>query len=154
VCDRIPVHRQRDVVNQLDDQLGQPIRGRSLSGEEERARRDVDLGVAPQPVIEHDDVNHVEQLALVLVNPLDLAVEDGAGIDDVPGRAPQPVREAELGVALRAPETIADAGVAGRDGGVQLTRVPIHRHRALRNQCGQQRVATAASASAQRSSCC
>ena len=49
---------------------------------------DVQVGVVPQPVVEHDDVQHVEQLPLVFVDALDLAVEDRVGIDDLAAWSP------------------------------------------------------------------
>ena len=42
------------------------------------------FGIVAQPVVEHDDVQRVEQLPFVLVDALDLAVEDG--LSDRPRR--------------------------------------------------------------------
>ena len=57
----------------------------------------VERRVLAQPVVEHDDVQRVEQLPLVLVDALDLAVEDRVGIDRLPGRRLEPVGEPRLG---------------------------------------------------------
>ena len=57
-------------------------------------------GIRAQAVIEHHDVQRVEQLALVFVDALDLAVENGVGIDHLAGRGLEPVREAGLGFRL------------------------------------------------------
>ena len=72
------------VVDELDDELGEVVGGRGLAGEEERARRHVELRVLPQAIVEHDDVQRVQQLPLVFVDALDLRVEDRLGIDDLP----------------------------------------------------------------------
>ena len=64
------------------------VGGRRLAGEEERPRRHFEVRVLAQPVVEHDDVQRVQQLPLVLVNALDLAVEDRVRIDADAGRLP------------------------------------------------------------------
>ena len=68
------------------------------------ARRHVQVGIVAQAVVEHDHVQNVEQLPLVLMNSLDLAVEDRVGVDRLPGRRLEPVGEAGLGRALGAAE--------------------------------------------------
>ncbi len=64
------------VVDQLDLQLGRGVARRRLAGEDEGARHHLRGGVVLDPPVEADDVQAVEQLALVLVDPLDLHVED------------------------------------------------------------------------------
>ena len=60
--------------------------GRSrLAGEQEHARRHRKVGLLPQPVVEDHDVHRVQQLSLVFMDALDVAVEDGIRIDAVPG---------------------------------------------------------------------
>ena len=73
--------RAGQVVEELDDELGQLVGGRRLAGEEERARRHLEVRVLPQPVVEHDDAQRVQELPLVLVDALDLAVEDRIRVD-------------------------------------------------------------------------
>ena len=70
VVDRL-AHR----VDELDDQLGDVVAGRGLAAENESARGDVEPRVLLEPVVQGDDVQRVEVLALVLVNALDLNVE-------------------------------------------------------------------------------
>ena len=68
-----------------DDELGQVIARRGLAAEHEDARLHGELGIGLQPVIEPDDVQDVEVLALVLVDALHLHVEDRGRIDDDAG---------------------------------------------------------------------
>ena len=72
--------RARLLMN-LITSLAKRVGRRRLAGEEERPRRHVERRVLAQPVVEHDDVQRVQQLPLVLVDPLDLRVEDRVGVD-------------------------------------------------------------------------
>ena len=75
----------------------------------------VAVGVRAEPVVQHDDAQRVQQLPLVLVDALDLAVEDGvAGRRVIAAWMPQPVDEAQLGVVLGCPERGAEARVFGQ----------------------------------------
>ena len=76
----VVVDRLADGVDQLDDPLGHEVAGCRLAAEDERARRDLQARVLLQPVVQRDDVQHVEVLALVLVDPLDLNVEQPVGV--------------------------------------------------------------------------
>ena len=69
----------RDGVDEPDDQFRHGIAGRCLPAEEKGARLDVKLRILSQPVIQGDDVQHIQVLALVLVNPLDLDIEQHVG---------------------------------------------------------------------------
>ena len=71
-----------DGVDQLDDQLGHAIAGRRLAAEDHRARRaSRGAGATLEPVVERDQVQHVQVLALVFVQPLHLDVEERLRID-------------------------------------------------------------------------
>ena len=59
-------------------------RGR-LGAEEEGLGREVHIGIVLQLLVQAHDVQHVEQLALILMQALDLYVEDGVGVEDDPG---------------------------------------------------------------------
>ena len=98
-----------EVVDELDDELGEVVGGRGLAGEEERARRHVEFGILAQPVVEHDDVQRVQELPLVFVDALDLRVEDRVGIDHLSGRRLEPVGEPRLGFALGLADRGAEA---------------------------------------------
>ena len=78
---RVAIDRAGQIVDEFDDQLGQAIGGRRLAGEEKRPRQHFETRVFPQPIVENDDAQRVQQLTLVFVNALDLAVEDGVRID-------------------------------------------------------------------------
>ena len=92
--------RLRQIVDELDDDFRQLIGGRGLAGEKEGARGHVEIGVLAQPVIENDDPQRIEQLALVFVNALDLAIEDRVRIDGNVRMPLDPVGEPGLGHAL------------------------------------------------------
>ena len=106
--DRVDVDHGGDVVDQLDDQLGQGVGRRGLAGEEEGARRHVEPRVVAQAIVQDDDVKNIEQLALVFVDPLDLAVEDGIGVDGHARGRLQPGGESGLGGALGPAEAVAE----------------------------------------------
>ena len=110
----VAVDREGKIVDELDDQLGKPVGGRGLAGEEERPRRHGEVRVVAQPVVKHDDPQRIEQLPLVLVNPLDLAVEDGIRAYLLAGRRLEPGSEARLGLALGLPEGVAKTSIAGK----------------------------------------
>ena len=71
--------------DQADDELGEVIARRRLAAEHEHARLHRELRIGLQPVIQADDVQDVQVLALVLVDALDLHVEDRRRIDDDAG---------------------------------------------------------------------
>ena len=111
---RIDVDHGRDVVDQLDDQLGQRIGRRGLAGEEEGARRHVERRVVAQAIVEDDDVQHIEQLPLVFVDAFDLAVEDGVGIDGLPGGAWSQTAKRALAARLAWRKPSRNAGSSAR----------------------------------------
>ena len=71
-------------VDHLDDPLGHGVARGGLGAEEEQVGRHLHVGVVPELLVEMDDVHHVQQLALVLVEALHLHVEDGVGVQDDP----------------------------------------------------------------------
>ncbi|OQA24790.1 MAG: hypothetical protein BWY59_02034 [Verrucomicrobia bacterium ADurb.Bin345] len=71
----IVVDHAGHVVDQLDDQLGHEVARRRLRGEDERSRHKLQAGILLDPVVLVDDVQDVENLPLVLVQPLDLHIE-------------------------------------------------------------------------------
>ena len=88
------------VIDELDDQLGEMIGGRGLAGEEERPRRHLQVRVLPQPVVEHHDAQGVEKLPFVFMDALDLAIEDGVRIHGLPGGGFEPLGELSLASRL------------------------------------------------------
>ena len=109
---RIGVHDGRDVVDELDDELGKRVGGRRLAREKEGARRDLEIRLVAQPVVEHHDVQRVEELPLVFMDALDLAVEDRVRIGRDAGRRLEPVDEARLRFALRIAARLVEGAVA------------------------------------------
>jgi hypothetical protein len=75
----VAVDDVRDGVDELDDELRHAVARGRLRAEEERARlpRLAALGAE----VERHDVERVEELALVLVQALDLHVEDRRRVD-------------------------------------------------------------------------
>ncbi|HST10809.1 MAG TPA: hypothetical protein VLL05_10565, partial [Terriglobales bacterium] len=62
------------------------ISGRCLSGEEKRPRIHIESGILAQPVVEHNDPQCIQELAFVLVDAFDLAIEDRLRINGLPCR--------------------------------------------------------------------
>src|ERR1019366_2580232 len=73
---RVGVDGLADGMNQLDDQLGHAIAGRGLAAEEEGPGRDLRLRVVLNALQQRENVQHLQVLALVLVQPLDQHIED------------------------------------------------------------------------------
>jgi hypothetical protein len=82
---RVVVHDVADGIDELDDQLRDPIARRRLAAEDERARHHLRVGIRSQTVIERDHVQDVQVLTLVFVDTLDLNVEERRRIDEDPG---------------------------------------------------------------------
>jgi hypothetical protein len=71
--------------DQLDDQLGHAVSRRRLAAEDEGPRGDGDPGIALDPVIDGDDVQHLEMLPFVLMNPFDQNIEQAGRVHDNAG---------------------------------------------------------------------
>ena len=76
----IVVDLVRQGVDEVDDPLGHGVARRRLGAEEEGVGLGDGVGVILQLLVQGDDMQHVQQLPLVLVEPLHLHVEDGVGI--------------------------------------------------------------------------
>src|SRR5690606_1633141 len=83
--------------DQLDHELRETVAGRRLAAENEGARDLVAAYSALQAVVDRDDVQDVQMLALVLVDALDLNVEQRVRVQ---GRLAVDLREVfrELGL--------------------------------------------------------
>ena len=70
--------------------------------------------VLAQAVVEHDDVERVQELPLVFVDALDLRVEDRLGVDHLSGGGLEPAGEPHLGLALGLANRGAERLVSGQ----------------------------------------
>ncbi len=78
---RVVVHLVGDVVEQLDDLLGHVVPGGGLAADHDRPGHDgLVLRVGLDAVVQRHDVKDVQQLTLVLVDPLYLDVEERSRI--------------------------------------------------------------------------
>ena len=77
------------------------------------ARRDRELRILAQSLVERDDVQHVQVLALVLVDALHLDVEERRGVDDDAGALADALRERFLVQPLDAAPFLLKRGVVG-----------------------------------------
>jgi hypothetical protein len=110
---RIVVDHRGDVMDQADHLFRHVIRRGRLAGEDHAARRIVARRTVEQRVVAGDDVQHVEQLPLVLVNPFDLDVEQAVRVEVDGQFTCHIVRQAQLVAALRGREGGAETGVVG-----------------------------------------
>ena len=99
-------------MDEADDELRHVVARRGLGGEDELPRHRVAGGVVQEPVVEHHDVERQEQLALVLVEALDLDVVDRVGVEPDAVVALRPLRERDLVRALDRRELAEEAVVA------------------------------------------
>src|SRR5208283_5570120 len=95
----VAVDRASEIVDEFDDDFRQEVGWRGLAGEEKGARRNGQARVLPQALIENDDPQRVEQLPLVFVNALDLAIERRVRVDAGLRLRLEPVAEPRLGGA-------------------------------------------------------
>src|ERR1019366_3997524 len=109
----VAVDGRSQIVNELDDHLGEPVGRRGLAGEKERTWVQVEPGVLAQPVVEHDDPQCIQELAFVLVDAFDLAIKDRLRINGLPCRQAEPITKWSLGISLGFAEVIAEAIVLG-----------------------------------------
>ena len=112
---RIGVDHLGDVVDELDDQFGVHIAGSALACEEEGGRRHAlgHLAMVLQVVVQQHDMQDVEQLALVFVDPLDLRVEEHARVDDVAAILADASCGIGLGLLLDFGELLQEGGLFG-----------------------------------------
>src|SRR5262249_22873292 len=68
------------------------------AGEKERTWSHLDVRICAQPVVQDPDPQCIEQLSLVLVDALDLAVEDGVRIDRQTRCGLEPIRKLHFGL--------------------------------------------------------
>ncbi len=133
----------RQLVDGVDDVLGQLVTGRRLGAEDEHPRMHVVVGVGQQTTIERHDVDEVQLLALVLVQTLDLDVEDRLGTDLDTGFRLDDLDQLLLVVALDGHELLLEGLVVGKLGDaaqlVQLQRPLLAHHFVV--ELGQFRVA-------------
>src|SRR5580700_5327928 len=108
---RVSVNRARQVVDELYDELGQLVSWRRLTGEEKCPRHCLHAGIFPQPVINDHNPQRIHQLPLIFVNTLNVAVEDGVGIDDTPRRCLEPIGKLHFGLSLGLEEAFASIGI-------------------------------------------
>ncbi len=110
---RVVVDDARDVVRQLDDELGAHIAGRGLAGEDLHPRRPVLLRVGADRLVERDRFEDVEELTLVFVDALDLHVEQRSRVDANAGPRPDHAHQRVLVGALDQRPAFDEARIAG-----------------------------------------
>ncbi len=77
----IVVHHLGHGADEADDLLGHVVAGGGLAAEQHAARDQPRAVAALDAVVEMDDVQGVEELALVFVDALHLHVEEGVGVE-------------------------------------------------------------------------
>jgi hypothetical protein len=97
----------------LNDQFRQVVGRRGLAAEEDGPRRHRQTRIGPQAIVEDDHMQNVEQLPLVFVDTLDLAIEETIRIYCVAGRILEPLAEGRLGFLLGFEEARAEVRIVG-----------------------------------------
>lgn len=112
---RVTVDRPGEVIEELDDQLGQMIpRGRS-PGKKEGAGRHFQLRVFPQTVVYSTTIRRAfSNCRLYFMNTFDLAVENGIRVDSLIKGSPEPIGKLQLSLARRLAEGILERGIIGK----------------------------------------
>ena len=141
----VVVDELSDGVDELDDGLGPDVAGGGLGTEDEDALGHLQRRVLLHPEVQVQDVQGVEELALVLVQALDLDVEDGVRVDLHALASGHPGSEVHLVGVLDLRQAVQDGlvcgvGVLSQDGQVPH---PLVRAGDLVQQGGQTRVALA-----------
>ena len=108
---RVGVDDAGDVVDQLDDALGAVVGRRRLAGDDDGARDPVGLRVGQDRLVAGDDMQQVEQLALVFVDAFDLHVEQARRIHLYAGAARDECREPILVGLFDCPEAALESGL-------------------------------------------
>jgi hypothetical protein len=111
---RVRIDHAGDVVDQADHLLGHAVGRGCLAREDHRARHPVGLRVRQNLVVACDHVQHVEQLALVLVHALDLHVEQAVRIDLNREFTQDVVGQAALVLLLGQAHGIVERGFVGQ----------------------------------------
>jgi hypothetical protein len=83
-------------VDEFDDQLGQPVGERGLAGEQKSPRHHLEVRILPQPVVQNNNSQGIQQLSLVFVDPFDLTVENRVRVDRQSGCRFEPVGKMRL----------------------------------------------------------
>jgi superfamily II DNA helicase RecQ len=81
------------------------------AAEDDRPRERIGRRVAAQPVVQRNDVQHVQQLALVLVEAFHLDVEQAHGVELDAGSQPDQGRQRDLVALLDRAPLAAERGV-------------------------------------------
>jgi len=131
---RVAVDGARKVIDEFDDQLCQVVGWCRFAGKEECPGRNVQIGIFSEAVVENDDTQSIEQLPLVFVDSLDLAVENGVWIDSLAQGRSEPVGKLGLGVMLRFEKRASKGAIAfERPEFAQLAEI---RHPAVAHRVG------------------
>ena len=88
--------------------------------------------VRPDRMITRDSVQEIEQLPLIFVDPLDLHIEQSAGVDVQPEAIPNNAGQRQFVGALDRGEALLQRGIAGLLGETQERRGVVEDDRAAR----------------------
>ena len=94
--ERICIDDSRDIIDALDHVLGHDIPGGRFAADDDGPRHQVVAVAAANAVIQVYGVQHVQQLALVLMDALDLHIEQHVGRNGQPCLALEVVCKPDL----------------------------------------------------------
>ena len=127
-------------VDEVDDALGHGVARGGLGAEQEGLGREVQAGIILQALVQVDDLQDVQQLALVLVQALYLHIEDGVGVQHHTLVLPGVGGKGQLVLMLDLLQTLKDRLVVGV--GLQLFQLLRMGEIALAGQVTEQSVQT------------
>src|SRR5262249_36048245 len=102
--------------------------------EKESPRRHIKLWVLPQPIVEHHNAQRVEELPLVFVDALNLAIEDAIRVHRLAGCPLEPIGKLRLGLAFGLTEIVTQSLVTSQR--LQLTQLTEVSHPAVADGVG------------------
>ena len=122
----IGVDHGGDGIDRFDDTLCEVVAGSGFGGEDEDAWGDIEMGRLEQAPIEGENVEEIEVLPFVFVEPLNLDIEEGGWVDGDVAVLLDQAGEADLVGMFDSHEFLLKLGIIGKGFEVaELIEVPF-----------------------------
>ena len=103
-----------DGIDRFDDTLCEVVAGSGFGGEDEDAWGDIEMGSLEKAPIEGENVEEIEVLSFVLVEPLNLDIEEGGWVDGDVAVLLDQAGEADLVGVFDSHEFLLKLGIIGK----------------------------------------